>query len=126
MSSFAEAERETPIYSAAILGRQRDVSVVIDAFYELEVCRNELLGETNTGYRLTLPYAPHLFGSGKTALVEEYLNFLDSVGVDWVASQKPLPGLSPEQFLERMKNACFLYVDLKFLTGMSPDERKLE
>jgi hypothetical protein len=126
ISSFVEAARTIPRYNIAIVDCQRDVFVVTNTFYKLEVCRDDLFGETNTDYRLTLPYAPPLFGSGKTALAINYLTLLDSVGVDWVASQKSLPGLSPEQFLERMKKACFLYVDLSFLRGMPPDERNLE
>jgi len=121
-----EAARTIPRYNIAIVDRQGDVFVVTNTFYKLEVCRDDLFGETNTDYRLTLPYAPPLFGSGKTALAINYLTLLDSFGVDWVASQKSLPGLSPEQFLERMKKACFLYVDLSFLRGMPPDERNLE
>jgi len=126
ISSFVEAARTIPRYNIAIVDRQGDVFVVTNTFYKLEVCRDDLFGETNTDYRLTLPYAPPLFGFGKTALAINYLTLLDSVGVDWVASQKSLPGLSPEQFLERMKKACFLYVDLSFLRGMPPDERNLE
>ncbi|PYD07113.1 hypothetical protein DND62_31295, partial [Pseudomonas syringae pv. pisi] len=48
---------------------------------------------------------------------------LDCVGGDWVASQEPFSDLSPELFLNKMKQGCFLYVDMSKLIGAPPEER---
>ncbi|KAK4523053.1 hypothetical protein GAYE_PCTG36G0943 [Galdieria yellowstonensis] len=52
MSSFAELDKESSFYKVAIVDRRRDVFVVTNTFYKLQVCRDELLKETN--YKLTL------------------------------------------------------------------------
>jgi hypothetical protein len=67
ISSFAELDKESSFYNVAIVDRRRDVFVVTNTFYKLQVCRDELLEETN--YKLTLPFARHLFGCGKTVRV---------------------------------------------------------
>ncbi|KAK4526951.1 hypothetical protein GAYE_SCF31G4870 [Galdieria yellowstonensis] len=52
MSSFAELDKESSFYKVAIVDRRRDVFVVTNTFYKLQVCRDELLEETN--YKRTL------------------------------------------------------------------------
>ncbi|KAK4528398.1 hypothetical protein GAYE_SCF56G6340 [Galdieria yellowstonensis] len=52
MSSFAELDKESSFYNVAIVDRRRDVFVVTNTFYKLQVCRDELLEETN--YKRTL------------------------------------------------------------------------
>jgi len=88
------------------LGRQRDVFLVTDAFYDFELYRNALLGDADADHRLTLPFALLLFGSGKTALMRNYLNLLGAVGR--IARQKSFPTLSFERLLEKMINFSIL------------------
>jgi len=126
MSSFPGTARMIPHYNTAIVGRRRDVFSVTSAFYMLEVCRDALRGGVMRDYRLTLPFAPHLYGCGKTALVKEYQNLLDAMGGDWVASQKTISDLTPGFFLNNMKQGCLLYVDMSRLTGIEPKERDLK
>ncbi|KAK4527358.1 hypothetical protein GAYE_SCF39G5280 [Galdieria yellowstonensis] len=123
MSSFPGTARMIPHYNTAIVGRRPDAFSVTSAFYNLEDCRDDIWGRSRTPYRLTLQFAPHLFGCGKTTLVKEYQNLLDCVGGDWVASQKAISDLSPELFLNKMKQGCFLYVDMSKLRG-TPRRKK--
>ncbi|KAK4524915.1 hypothetical protein GAYE_SCF06G2817 [Galdieria yellowstonensis] len=102
MSSFAELEKESSFYNVAIVDRRRDVFVVTNTFYKLQVCRDELLEETN--YKLTLPFARHLFGCGKTVRgCNERAAFegASSVFVCWSSIGKTKNDLFPCSFFNK-------------------------
>eukprot|EP00871_Galdieria_phlegrea_P000438 jgi/Galph1/1395/GphlegSOOS_G95.1 len=76
--------------------------------------RKHLSTGKDSTYRVTIPFAPHLFGCGKSAFVKKYLKLLRHFG------DRSLE----KSFLENLKNAAFLYVTLEELESMIPFEEE--
>eukprot|EP00871_Galdieria_phlegrea_P004845 jgi/Galph1/5361/GphlegSOOS_G4100.1 len=110
-------------YEIAVVDREKDVSVVTETFYNLECNRASLRGlRKGKSYKVTIPFAAHLFGSGKSTFVEEYLSLVRQFGDRSLRNSSSDP--SKISFLENLKNAAFLYVTLKELEPTYPVEEK--
>eukprot|EP00871_Galdieria_phlegrea_P003163 jgi/Galph1/3848/GphlegSOOS_G2535.1 len=110
-------------YESTVVDRERDVDTVTKQLYELHNNRRQLQRQSESlNYRLTICFAPHLFGSGKTTFCINYLklvrNFSETVLAPYHMEE------SKRTFLENLKNAALLYVDLSKLEPMIPFEEK--
>ncbi|EME26167.1 archaeal ATPase, partial [Galdieria sulphuraria] len=109
MASLDEKWKAVDKFKSVVVDRERDVFFVTEELYYLHSGREQLRGVTSScDYRLTIPFAPHLFGSGKTTLPE------------------PIWNPSRRTFLEKLKRASLLSADLKELEPTDPKERNLE
>eukprot|EP00871_Galdieria_phlegrea_P003170 jgi/Galph1/3854/GphlegSOOS_G2536.1 len=84
--------------------------------------RKHLSTGKDSTYRVTIPFAPHLFGCGKSAFVKKYLKLLRHFGDRSLEYSSVDP--SRKSFLENLKNAAFLYVTLEELEPMIPFEEE--
>eukprot|EP00871_Galdieria_phlegrea_P000496 jgi/Galph1/1447/GphlegSOOS_G19.1 len=84
--------------------------------------RKHLSTGKDSTYRVTIPFAPHLFGCGKSAFVKKYLKLLRHFGDRSLEYSSVDP--SRKSFLENLKNAAFLYVTLEELESMIPFEEE--
>ncbi|EME32887.1 archaeal ATPase [Galdieria sulphuraria] len=97
-----------------VVDRERDVVRVTKELYYLHSGREQLRGVTSScNYRLTIPFAPHLFGSGKTTFARTYLELVQRFGETSLSTFASDP--LRRTFLEKLKRASLLYVDLKEL-----------
>ncbi|EME25901.1 archaeal ATPase, partial [Galdieria sulphuraria] len=93
-------------------------SIVVDR-------RKQLRGVTSScDYRLTIPFAPHLFGSGKTTFARTYLELVQRFGETFLSNFASDP--LRRTFLEKLKRASLLFVDLRKLEPTEPKERNLK
>eukprot|EP00871_Galdieria_phlegrea_P005441 jgi/Galph1/5899/GphlegSOOS_G4637.1 len=84
--------------------------------------RKHLSTGKDSTYRVTIPFATHLFGCGKSAFVKKYLKLLRHFGDRSLEYSSVDP--SRKSFLENLKNAAFLYVTLEELEPMIPFEEE--
>ncbi|GJQ15192.1 hypothetical protein GpartN1_g6983.t1 [Galdieria partita] len=112
-------------FEPVVVGREEDAYLVTEELYELHNNRKQLKGQSSsTYYRLTIPFAPHMFGSGKTTFCINYLELirrLSETSLSSFASDS-----SKKEFLDRLKDSAFLYVDLRDLERTDPEERSLK
>ncbi|EME25913.1 archaeal ATPase [Galdieria sulphuraria] len=109
--------------SVVVVDRERDVVRVTKELYDLHSNREQLRGVTSScNYRLTIPFAPHHFGSGKTTFARTYLELVQRFGETFLSkfASDPLR----RTFLEKLKRASLLYVDLRKLKPTRPIEEK--
>ncbi|GJQ15115.1 hypothetical protein GpartN1_g6906.t1 [Galdieria partita] len=109
----------------AVIDREEDVYRVTEQLYHLESNRHELRAETSSPfYRATVPFAPHLFGSGKTTFCLSYLELVQrfrETSLSSFASDG-----SRKEFLDKLREAVLLYVDLRLLEPTDPKEKSLK
>ncbi|EME29436.1 archaeal ATPase [Galdieria sulphuraria] len=109
MASLDEKWKAVDKFESVVVDRERDVFRVTEELYDLHKGRKQLRGVTSScNYRLTIPFAPHLFGSGKTTFARTYLELVQRT------------------FLEKLKRASLLFVDLRKLEPTDPKERNLK
>ncbi|GJD05948.1 hypothetical protein Gasu2_03920 [Galdieria sulphuraria] len=100
---------------------EKDVVRVTKELYDLHKGRKQLRGVTSScNYRLTIPFAPHLFGSGKTTFARTYLELVQRFGETFLSKFASDP--SRRTFLEKLKRASLLFVDLRELKPIDPIE----
>ncbi|EME25742.1 archaeal ATPase [Galdieria sulphuraria] len=111
--------------SVVVVDRERDVVRVTKELYDLHSNREQLRGVTSScNYRLTIPFAPHMFGSGKTTFARTYLELVQRFGETSLSTFASDP--SRRTFLEKLKRASLLFVDLRKLEPTEPKERNLK
>ncbi|GJD12473.1 hypothetical protein Gasu2_65540 [Galdieria sulphuraria] len=121
MASLDEKWEAVDKFEPVVVDRERDVVRVTKELYDLHSSREQLRGVTSScNYRLTIPFAPHLFGSGKTTFARTYLELVQRFGETSLSTFASDP-LS-RTFLEKLKRASLLYVDLKELEPTVPIE----
>ncbi|GJD09425.1 hypothetical protein Gasu2_36810 [Galdieria sulphuraria] len=125
MASFDEKWKAVDKFEPVVVDRERDVFRVTEELYDLHKGRKQLRGVTSScDYRLTIPFAPHLFGSGKTTFARTYLELVQRFGETFLSTFASDP-LS-RTFLEKLKRASLLYADLRELKPTEPKERNLK
>ncbi|GJD07220.1 hypothetical protein Gasu2_15900 [Galdieria sulphuraria] len=123
MASLDEKWKALVKFESVVVDRERDVVRVTKELYDLHSNREQLRGVTSScNYRLTIPFAPHLFGSGKTTFARTYLELVQRFGETFLSKFASDP--SRRTFLEKLKRASLLYVDLKELKPTRPIEEK--
>ncbi|GJD11499.1 hypothetical protein Gasu2_56340 [Galdieria sulphuraria] len=121
MASLDEKWEAVDNFKSVVVDRERDVVRVTKELYDLHSNREQLRGVTSScDYRLTIPFAPHLFGSGKTTFARTYLELVQRFGETFLSTFASDP--SRRTFLEKLKRASLLYVDLKELKPTVPIE----
>ncbi|EME30905.1 archaeal ATPase [Galdieria sulphuraria] len=121
MSSELEAES---VYDMVVVDREQDVGVVT-----LQLFRLYTLRKLGRHFKPVIPFGPHLFGSGKTKFVQSYLELVNNmgesalIGLDYVGESEKA---NRRGFLEKLKRASLLFVDLRELEPTDPKERNLE
>ncbi|EME25881.1 archaeal ATPase, partial [Galdieria sulphuraria] len=119
MSSELEAES---VYDMVVVHREQDVGVVTLQLFQLYTLRK--LGRP---FKPVIPFGPHLFGSGKTKFVQSYLELVNNmgesalIGLDYVCESEKA---NRRGFLEKLKRASLLFVDLRELKPTRPIEEK--
>eukprot|EP00871_Galdieria_phlegrea_P004847 jgi/Galph1/5363/GphlegSOOS_G4039.1 len=121
--SLVSSWDDSDVYVSVVVDRELDVDTVTKQLYQLHNNRRQLQRQSKSlNYRLTICFAPHLFGSGKTTFCLNYLelvrNFSETVLATYHMEE------SKRTFLENLKNAALLYVDLSKLEPMIPFEEK--
>ncbi|GJQ14484.1 hypothetical protein GpartN1_g6275.t1 [Galdieria partita] len=112
-------------FEPIVVDREDDVYHVTDTLCELYRNRRQLRVETTgLNYRLSVPFAPHLFGSGKTTFCRSYLELVQRFR-ETSLSSFALEG-SRKEFLDKLREAVLLYVDLTELKPTEPKEKSLE
>ncbi|GJD09423.1 hypothetical protein Gasu2_36790 [Galdieria sulphuraria] len=125
MASLDEKWKAVDNFESIVVDRERDVFRVTEELYDLHKGRKQLRDVTSScNYRLTIPFAPHLFGSGKTTFARTYLELVQRFGETFLSTFASDP--SRRTFLEKLKRASLLYADLKELEPTDPKERNLE
>ncbi|GJQ14915.1 hypothetical protein GpartN1_g6706.t1 [Galdieria partita] len=110
-------------FEPIVVDREDDVYHVTDTLCELYLNRGQLRVETTgLNYRLSVPFAPHLFGSGKTTFCRSYLELVQRFR-ETSLSSFALDG-SRKEFLDKLREAVLLYVDLRLLEPINPIEEK--
>eukprot|EP00166_Cyanidium_caldarium_P003099 ctg_3004.g567 len=113
------------IYESVVVDREKDVLSVTERLFELHCCRESFAMHQSVGIdRPVICFAPHLFGSGKTAFCKNYLNLVRQMGEVYLAESSR--DLSKRTFVENLKSATLLHVDLNGLKPTDPKERNLE
>ncbi|GJD11040.1 hypothetical protein Gasu2_51970 [Galdieria sulphuraria] len=119
----SELEPET-VYDMVVVDREQDVRVVT-----LQLFRLYTLRKLGRHFKPVIPFGPHLFGSGKTKFVQSYLELVNNmgesalIGLDYVYESEKA---NRRGFLEKLKRASLLYVDLRRLEPTEPKERNLK
>ncbi|GJD09813.1 hypothetical protein Gasu2_40430 [Galdieria sulphuraria] len=119
----SELEPET-VYDMVVVDREQDVGVVTLQLFQLYTLRK--LGRP---FKPVIPFGPHLFGSGKTKFVQSYLELVNNmgesalIGLDYVGESEKA---NRRGFLEKLKRASLLFVDLRELEPTEPKERNLK
>ncbi|GJD06635.1 hypothetical protein Gasu2_10400 [Galdieria sulphuraria] len=125
MASLDEKWEAVDNFKSVVVDRERDVVRVTKELYDLHSNREQLRGVTSScNYRLTIPFAPHHFGSGKTTFARTYLELVQRFGETSLSTFASDP--LKRTFLEKLKRASLLYADLKELKPTDPKERNLE
>ncbi|EME25852.1 archaeal ATPase [Galdieria sulphuraria] len=125
MASLDEKWKAFVKFKSVVVDRERDVVRVTKELYDLHSNREQLRGVTSScDYRLTIPFAPHHFGSGKTTFARTYLELVQRFGETSLSTF----ALDPlrRTFLEKLKRASLLFVDLRKLKPTDPKERNLK
>ncbi|EME30082.1 archaeal ATPase [Galdieria sulphuraria] len=110
MANLNEKWKAVDNFKSVVVDRERDVDRVTK--------------ELSCNYRLTIPFAPHIFGSGKTTFAQNYLELVQRFGENFLSTFASDP--LKRTFLEKLKRASLLYVDLRGLKPTEPKERNLE
>ncbi|EME30906.1 archaeal ATPase [Galdieria sulphuraria] len=125
MASLDEKWKAVDNFESIVVDRERDVFRVTEELYDLHKGRKQLRGVTSScDYRLTIPFAPHLFGSGKTTFARTYLELVQRFGETFLSNFASDP--LRRTFLEKLKRASLLFVDLRKLEPTEPKERNLK
>ncbi|EME27867.1 archaeal ATPase [Galdieria sulphuraria] len=125
MASLDEKWEAVDNFKSVVVDRERDVVRVTKELYDLHSNREQLRGVTSScDYRLTIPFAPHLFGSGKTTFCHNYLELVRRFGETFLSTFASDP--LRRTFLEKLKRASLLFVDLRELKPTEPKERNLK
>ncbi|GJQ14793.1 hypothetical protein GpartN1_g6584.t1 [Galdieria partita] len=125
MRSLGERWATDNTFKPVFVDREEDVSLVTRKLYELHKNRKQLKGQSSSlNYRLTVPFAPHMFGSGKTTFCVNYLELIRRFSETSIASFAS--NSSKKEFLDKLKTSNLLYVDLRVLEQTDPEERSLE
>ncbi|EME25977.1 archaeal ATPase [Galdieria sulphuraria] len=125
MASLDEKWKAVDNFESIVVDRERDVVRVTKELYDLHKGRKQLRGVTSScNYRLTIPFAPHLFGSGKTTFARTYLELVQRFGETFLSNFASDP--LRRTFLEKLKRASLLFVDLRKLEPTDPKERNLK
>ncbi|GJD07591.1 hypothetical protein Gasu2_19420 [Galdieria sulphuraria] len=125
MASLDEKWKAVDNFESIVVDRERDVFRVTEELYDLHKGRKQLRGVTSScNYRLTIPFAPHLFGSGKTTFARTYLELVQRFGETFLSNFASDP--LRRTFLEKLKRASLLFVDLRKLEPTEPKERNLK
>eukprot|EP00871_Galdieria_phlegrea_P002534 jgi/Galph1/3281/GphlegSOOS_G1888.1 len=113
------------MYDSVVVDREKDVLSVTERLYNLQLLRESFAMHQSVGIdRPVICFAPHLFGSGKTAFCKNYLNLVRQMGEVYLAESSR--NLSKRTFVENLKSATLLHVDLNGLKPTDPKERNLE
>ncbi|GJQ10702.1 hypothetical protein GpartN1_g2493.t1 [Galdieria partita] len=106
-------------FKPVFVDREEDVYRVTEELYELQESRKQLSGRSNSSYyRLTIPFSPHMFGSGKTNFCVNYLELIRKFSETSIASFAS--NSSKKEFLDKLKTSTLLYVDLRDLEPTYP------
>ncbi|EME29437.1 archaeal ATPase [Galdieria sulphuraria] len=125
MASLDEKWKALVKFKSVVVDRERDVVQVTKELYDLHSNREQLRGVTSScNYRLTIPFAPHMFGSGKTTFCHNYLELVQRFGENFLSTFASDP--LRRTFLEKLKRASLLFVDLRELKPTEPKERNLK
>ncbi|EME25766.1 archaeal ATPase [Galdieria sulphuraria] len=104
MASLDEKWKAVDNFESIVVDRERDVVRVTKELYDLHKGRKQLRGVTSScNYRLTIPFAPHIFGSGKTTFARTYLELVQRFGETSLSKFASDP--SRRTFLEKLKRA---------------------
>ncbi|GJQ09911.1 hypothetical protein GpartN1_g1702.t1 [Galdieria partita] len=123
MTSSGEKWVTDDTFKPIVVDRENDVLFVTRNLFQLHDNRRELKVETTgLNYRLAVPFAPHLFGSGKTTFCLSYLELLQRFR-ETSLSSFALDG-SRKEFLDKLREAVLLYVDLTELKPINPIEER--
>ncbi|GJQ12875.1 hypothetical protein GpartN1_g4666.t1 [Galdieria partita] len=121
MSSVFQRE---DMYDTVVVGREQDVVLTTGQLYGLQVRR-----ELDRSFKPVMPFAPHLFGSGKTRFVKSYLELVRSMGERALIGPENISDCEKDRrrsFLDKLHEAVLLYVDLTELKPTDPKEKSLE
>ncbi|GJD08150.1 hypothetical protein Gasu2_24580 [Galdieria sulphuraria] len=100
MASLDEKWKAVDNFESIVVDRERDVFRVTEELYDLHKGRKQLRGVTSScNYRLTIPFAPHLFGSGKTTFARTYLELVQRL----LFLQSGLPQPDPDECFKELK-----------------------
>eukprot|EP00871_Galdieria_phlegrea_P004170 jgi/Galph1/4754/GphlegSOOS_G3364.1 len=108
--------------NVSVFNIAQDADDLTQHVHELHRRRKQLRVETESlNYRLTISFAPHFFRSDKTTFCCNYHSLLQKM------NEKALEDYhkdeSTESFLENLKKAAFLYIDLRNLDQTPPEDR---
>ncbi|GJQ09300.1 hypothetical protein GpartN1_g1091.t1 [Galdieria partita] len=112
------------MYDTVVVDREQDVVITTGQLYVLQVRR-----EVDRSFKPVIPFAPHLFGSGKTRFVKSYLVLLKSMGERALIGPENISDCEKDRrrsFLDKLHEAVLLYVDLTELKPTDPKEKSLE
>ncbi|GJQ13914.1 hypothetical protein GpartN1_g5705.t1 [Galdieria partita] len=125
MTNLGERWATDNTFKPGFVDREEDVYRVTEELYELQESRKQLSGRSNSSYyRLTIPFSPHMFGSGKTTFCVNYLELIRRFSETSLASFSS--NSSKKEFLDKLKTSTLLYVDLRDLEPTEPKEKSLE
>eukprot|EP00871_Galdieria_phlegrea_P001741 jgi/Galph1/2568/GphlegSOOS_G1263.1 len=111
------------MYDSVVVDREKDVLSVTERLYNLQLLRESFAMHQSVGIdRPVICFAPHLFGSGKTAFCKNYLNLVRQMGEVYLAESSR--NLSKRTFVENLKSATLLHVDLNGLKPTVPEHEK--
>ncbi|GJQ14872.1 hypothetical protein GpartN1_g6663.t1 [Galdieria partita] len=112
-------------FKPGFVDREEDVYRVTEELYELQESRKQLWDPSSSSYyRLTIPFSPHMFGSGKTTFCVNYLELIRRFSETSIASFAS--NSSKKEFLDKLKTSTLLYVDLRDLEPTEPKEKRLK
>ncbi|GJQ15888.1 hypothetical protein GpartN1_g7679.t1 [Galdieria partita] len=123
MTSSGEKWVTDDTFKPIVVDRENDVLFVTRNLFQLHKKRRQLRAETtDLNYRLSVPFAPHLFGSGKTTFCRSYLELVQRFRETSLSSFASDP--SRKEFLDKLREAVLLYVDMTDLEPTNPIEEK--
>ncbi|GJQ14911.1 hypothetical protein GpartN1_g6702.t1 [Galdieria partita] len=123
MTSSGEKWVTDNTFKPIVVDRENDVLFVTRNLFQLHDNRRELKVETTgLNYRLAVPFAPHLFGSGKTTFCLSYLELVQRFRETSLSSFASDP--SRKEFLDKLREAVLLYVDMTELKPINPIEER--
>ncbi|GJQ12480.1 hypothetical protein GpartN1_g4271.t1 [Galdieria partita] len=110
------------MYDSVVVDREQDVVLTTGQLYGLQVRR-----EVDRSFKPVIPFAPHLFGSGKTRFVKSYLELVKSMGERALIGPENISDYEKDRrrsFLDKLHETILLYVDLTDLEPTNPIEEK--
>ncbi|GJQ15402.1 hypothetical protein GpartN1_g7193.t1 [Galdieria partita] len=123
MTSSGEKWVTDDTFKPIVVDRESDVLFVTRNLFQLHKKRRQLRAETtDLNYRLSVPFAPHLFGSGKTTFCRSYLELVQRFRETSLSSFASDP--SRKEFLDKLREAVLLYVDMTELKPIDPIEER--